>query len=335
MESTALDVLFLEVGDSSRISECRRLAKALAEKEGLPADRVSDVSIVMSEIASNILKHAARGIVQIAPLSQRGSRGVEILAIDRGPGISNPAESFRDGYSTAGTSGTGLGAIRRLSDFFDIHTDAGKGTILVSQIAAAPAAERPALSTAVAARPLAGEPVSGDRSAIRFDSEGTLLMVADGLGHGILAHDAAATAVSAFLRSSERSPAELVQLMHRALRGTRGAAVAVSFVEPGKKRVTFSGLGNISGVVVNAEKSSAMISHNGTAGYEARQIREFAYPWSDESTVVMHSDGLSSNWNLGTLAGLSQRHPAIIAGALYREYGRDRDDACVIVGKRI
>jgi anti-sigma regulatory factor (Ser/Thr protein kinase) len=333
MDQTALTNAFLEIADASRVGESRRITARVAEREGMPAGRAADAAIVVSELTTNLLKHAQKGLLQIAPLSARGqAAGVEILAIDRGPGIANLAASFSNGHSTAGTAGDGLGAIRRLSSDFDVYSQPGKGTVIVSQIFS----ERitvPRFRVGVTARPLAGEPVSGDAWAIRVGEGAALLMVADGLGHGVLAAEASTAATLAFRSSGEQSPERLVELMHRALRGTRGAAVAVARVDFKDFHVRFAGLGNIAGAVAAAGKWQAMVSHNGTAGHEARRVREFLYPWNPESVIVMHSDGLSTNWNLAAFPGLTLRHPSVISGVLYREAARDRDDACVIVGK--
>jgi anti-sigma regulatory factor (Ser/Thr protein kinase) len=307
----------------------------VAEREGMTPDAVSNAAIVASELASNLWKHAQRGELHIAPLSGRGEAGIEILSLDRGPGISNVNDCLKDGHSTAGTSGTGLGAVRRLSDTFDISSQPGKGTIVVSQILAkAPAGPGAGLIVGLTSRPVAGEAVSGDAWAVRSGENAMLIMVADGLGHGVLAADASSAAVDAFNGSTEQSPANLVQVMHGALRGTRGAAVAIARVEFGQARVRFAGLGNIAGTVITSSKSHAMVSHNGTAGHEARHIREFVYPWTDESIIVMHSDGLSTNWNPETFPGLQRHHPSVIGATLYRDAARERDDACIVVGKK-
>ena len=327
---------FLPVDDPSRVAEARRIAMSVAEREGLPPNVISNVAIVASEIASNLFKHAKHGELHVVPLSGRGQKGVEILSIDHGPGISSLTESLRDGHSTAGTSGTGLGAVRRLSDVFDVASQPGKGTILVSQILAKQDGDGDAaFRLGLASRPVNGETVSGDAWAVRIADGAAVLMLADGLGHGVLASDASGAAVDAFENCGERFPAELVQAMHRALRGTRGAAVAVARVEFGRGRVRFAGLGNIAGTVIGAAKSQAMVSHNGTAGFQAAHIREFEYPWSEHDVIVMHSDGLSTNWNAAAFPGLSRHHPTVIGGLLYRESARERDDACVIVGKNM
>jgi anti-sigma regulatory factor (Ser/Thr protein kinase) len=325
---------FLEIDDPSRAAESRRIATKVAEWEKLPAARVADAAIVATELATNLLKHAQRGMLQIAPISALGSPGIEFVAIDRGPGLANVGDYFIDGYSSKGTSGTGLGAIRRLSDEFDIYSQPGKGSVLLARIFAASGDARPAFNLGFTARQSPGESVSGDSWAVRFGQDSLLIMVADGLGHGTLACEASSAAEAAFRASKEEMPVELVQIMHRALRGTRGAAVAVSRIEFREKQVRFAGLGNISGVVVAPAITHSMVSHYGTAGVEARHIRDFVYPWTDDSLIVMHSDGLSAHWNLSTSPGLMQRHPSAISGVLYRDAVRGRDDACVIVGRK-
>jgi hypothetical protein len=109
--------------------------------------------------------------------------------------------------------------------------------------------------------------------------------------------------------------------------------VSVARIEFRESRVRFAGLGNVAGTVVAAGKLHTMVSHSGTAGHEARHIREFQYPWTSDSLIVMHSDGLSSHWDLASFPGLLHRHPSVVSGVLYREAARERDDACVMVGK--
>jgi hypothetical protein len=97
--------------------------------------------------------------------------------------------------------------------------------------------------------------------------------------------------------------------------------------------IRYAGIGNIAGYVVGPAKTQFMISHNGTAGHEATHFQEFLYPFPETSVLIMHSDGLSTSWNLGAYPGLALRHPTVIAGTLYRDAARDRDDACVVIAK--
>jgi anti-sigma regulatory factor (Ser/Thr protein kinase) len=324
---------FLLIDDPSRIAESRRVASVVADREGLSALMMANAALVASELASNLVKHAKRGELHITPLSGRGGAGIEILSIDRGPGISNVNECLRDGHSTTGTSGTGLGAVRRVSQEFGISSQVGHGTVVVSQMRD-PGTPRKQFKIGLVSRPVSGETVSGDDWAVRFEDASLTIMVADGLGHGLLAADASRAAVDAFNRAAEPAPAGLVNIIHSALHGTRGAAVAVARVEMHDARVRFAGIGNIAGTVVGSDKSQAMVSHNGTAGHEVRQIKEFVYPWSRQSIIVMHSDGLSSSWNPSAFPGFHRQHPAVMAALLYREAERKRDDACIIVGRQ-
>ena len=324
---------FLLIDDPSRIAESRRVANLVAEREGLSAIVRANAALVASELASNLVKHAKQGELHITPLSGRGGPGIEILSIDRGPGILDVNECLKDGHSTSGTSGTGLGAVRRVSQQFEISSQVNQGTVVVSQLMDVGAA-RSQFKIGLASRPVSGETLSGDNWAVRFGDASVLMMVADGLGHGVLAADASRAAADAFDRAAEPSPAGLLHIIHSALRGTRGAAVAVARLEMNEARVRFAGLGNIAGTIVGSEKSHAMVSHNGTAGHEVRQIKEFVYPWSSECTIVMHSDGLSTSWNSGAFPGFHRQHPSVTAALVYREAERRRDDACIIVGRQ-
>jgi hypothetical protein len=122
-----------------------------------------------------------------------------------------------------------------------------------------------------------------------------------------------------------------VAAMHAGLRPTRGAAVAVAELIPSQQVVRFAGLGNISGAITGPTESRSFVSHNGIAGHEMRKIQEFTYEWPVDSLLVMHSDGVSARWDLGRYPGLASRHPSVVAGVLYRDYSRGRDDALVVV----
>ena len=124
----------IPVDEVSRVGEIRRAALSLARAEGLDESLSGNVALVATEISTNLLKHARGGEVFLTPLSDRIARGVEILAIDRGPGMGELGQCLTDGYSSGQSPGTGLGAITRLSREFDIYTERDRGTVMVSQI---------------------------------------------------------------------------------------------------------------------------------------------------------------------------------------------------------
>lgn len=326
----------LEVVESSQASEARRAAAALARGLELSEPTAGKLALITTEVATNLARHARGGRLLMRAVEERGRLGVELLALDRGPGIANLDDCLRDGYSTGGTLGGGLGAIRRLAALFDIHTTPGKGTALLARIwdQAPVAADASAFAVGTLRLPRTGESVCGDAWAAEFEPERALLLVADGLGHGPDAAAAADAAVGVFRAERRHGPLEIVQAIHAALRPTRGAAVAVAELDPRRGRVAFCGVGNVAGVMVAHGIQRGMASHDGTAGHEAARIQAFDYPWPDAGVVVLHSDGCSRHWNVAAYPGLEQRHPAVIAGVLYRDFGRARDDATVVVVRR-
>lgn len=307
----------------------RRAAVAMSQEEGLDERLAGNAAIVATEICTNLLKHAQGGEVFLSALSDRSVPGIEILAIDRGPGMTDVERCLADHYSSGKTPGTGLGAIVRQSQEFDIHSEHNKGTVLVARVEGGAARTR----VAGVLKPMTGEDVSGDAWAFRHQGKEIQLIVADGLGHGLMAARASAEAIAAFRRGTDRSPAGMLRDVHGALRGTRGAAVAVACIDCEAGSVRYAGIGNIAGVILGAGKPVMMISHNGTAGYQLPRFQEFSYPLAENALVVMHSDGLHTSWHIDDHPGLRRRDPSIIAGVLYREAARKRDDTCVVVAR--
>ncbi len=318
------------VDDPSRVAGIRRAAKTLAQQEGLDERLVGNVAIIVTEICTNLLNHAQSGEVFLNPLGNRAQPGIEILAIDRGPGMEDVTQCLADGYSSTKTSGNGLGAVARLSTEFDIYSQLGKGTVLVARLQR-PGAARTFIG--VVLKPIAGEEASGDAWAFQKTQQSTALMVADGLGHGVMAELASSQAVSVLRSSTNFSPSSILRQVHAVLHSTRGAAVAVACVDHESASVKYAGIGNIAGVLIGGGKPVQMVSHNGTAGHEFPRLQEFTYPFEDETLLVMHSDGIQNLWNLDAYPGLRRRDPSLIAGVLYRDSARQRDDRCVVVSR--
>jgi anti-sigma regulatory factor (Ser/Thr protein kinase) len=320
----------------SRVAEVRRFAGKVAREEGLPDVATANAEVVATEIATNLMKHAREGEIHITSLSEGGRAGIELLSVDRGPGMSNVDDCIRDGFSSAGSPGTGLGAILRMSDEFDVYSIPDKGTVLVSRIWASAAVGKSGLSIGSVSVPIRGEEVSGDSWAIHaVNGSSVSLIVADGLGHGLLASEASKEAIGAFRASVDDAPAVTLDQVHRRLRGTRGAAVAIAKVDIAGSMLKYAGIGNICGVIAGGPRMQSMVSHNGTAGHEARKLQEFSYNLPASWTLIMHSDGIGTSWSLDRYPGLIRLHPSVIAGILYRDASRQRDDACIVVVKKL
>ncbi len=325
-----------EASDSSRVGEARRAASELARALGFSAPDTERVSLVVTELMTNLLKHARGGELLVVTGRRRVVPAIDILALDRGPGTDDVSRWIRDGYSTAGSPGTGLGAVVRLSTRMDVYSAAGAGTAVLARVARktkpGEGEEAPAFEVGGLAVPLNGEQVCGDGWGVRICERGATVVMSDGLGHGPDAALASAEVLRVLHEAADLAPAEMLSSMASELRHTRGAAVAVALLEPHTRTLRFSGVGNIAGVVCSeSSPQKSLVSYNGTVGHESPRIRELAYPYPADSVVILHSDGLKTHWKLGDYPGLSRRDPALIAGVLYRDFARGTDDAGIVV----
>lgn len=328
--------MLTRVSDSTHAGEARRHAALFGEEAQLSENERGALAIVVTEITTNVLKHAGGGVVMVDSVKQNGHRGVRVLGLDQGRGIRDVAAALLDGFSSSGTAGNGLGAIKRLSSEFDIYSAPEIGTAVLSEIW--PKERKLSqgvvpLQVGVVSTPIKGEEVCGDGWSVKRAGDAALLMVVDGLGHGPMAAEAARTAERVFNESKTASLSGILQDVHDALKATRGAALAVVSIETERELLSFVGVGNIGASIVTPNSSRGMVSHHGTVGHHLSTIQEFKFSWSTESLLIMYSDGLKSTWSLAQYPGIWQKHPALIAGILYRDFTRDRDDVTVLVAK--
>lgn len=324
------DMRWVRVEDPSATAACRAAALTLAARLRFPPTRADQVALAVTEAASNLYKHARQGAMLLRVTREAEEPGVELVTIDAGPGLADSGAALRDGHSTSGTLGIGLGAIRRISNYCDLYSVPGHGTVLVARFW--PGSRRIAAArSAGLVRPITGETECGDVfGAAEMDGSVTGVLC-DGLGHGPLAAIAAAEAVRAVLESPADEPAALIERAHRRLSHTRGGAVGV--VRVTGQVVRFAGLGNIAAMILTDRTRQGMVSVPGIAGHQARAIRQFEYAARPGAALIMHSDGISSRWSPEALPGLNARDPLTIAAAVLAEAGTHRDDAGLLVLK--
>jgi anti-sigma regulatory factor (Ser/Thr protein kinase) len=307
------------------------MATSLAQRSGFSETDAGRVAIASTEAATNLLKHAGEGEVLLHALIDGNRKGLHFIALDAGPGIAAIATALRDGFSTAGTAGSGLGAIARQSTSFDLYSVPKGGTVLLARFwtdGEPRTADRFSGGVGVA-KP--GQEACGDEWLIVDQRDQMTVLVVDGLGHGPGAAEAALRAKDIVRTHAGETPLEIVQRLHSALRPTRGAAAAVARIERGRRVVRFCGIGNIAGVLVLDGTTRSTVSHHGTLGHDVRKIQEFQYPWPPGGALVLHSDGLMSRWTLDRYPGLEQRDATLIAAVLSRDARRGNDDATAVV----
>jgi anti-sigma regulatory factor (Ser/Thr protein kinase) len=307
---------------------------ALCAAMRFPEEDVARAALLTTELTTNLLKHAGHGELLVRALPDDGL-AIELMTLDDGPGFQLD-DAVRDGYSTTGTLGGGLGAMRRLAREFELYSQPGHGSVLRLVLVAGKPAEgqaalpAPTFQWGAVTLPHPGETVCGDAWRVNAQGDVVSLTLADGLGHGEDAHRAAALATAVVVKPLDM-PDEVVQRAHTALRGTRGAALAVARIDLSRAVLAFAGVGNISGVLIEGDSARQMVSHAGIVGHNMRRVQVFEQAFSPVALLVMHSDGLATHWRIDQHPGLRDQHPAIIAAVLCRAHTRGRDDVTVVV----
>jgi anti-sigma regulatory factor (Ser/Thr protein kinase) len=305
----------------------------MGERAHMKESDLARVPLIVTELATNLVQHATGGEIIIRMLPVEAAPGLEIVALDRGPGIADLRRCMTDGYSGSGTRGCGLGAVRRLSTGFDIYSMRPSGTVVISRVSSIDG-EAPALSEFSAISiPAPNEIECGDTWQLRFVGHNLSVIVVDGLGHGPLAAKAAAEGLVVFGDGSFEGPLAYFEAAHSSLNPTRGAAIAVAQVNNNQRKLHYAGVGNITGHLISCGtgKSTSLISQNGIVGTTVRKLQQFDYKWEDGDLLIMHSDGLTDRWNISDYPGLARADTAVIAAVIYRDTKRGRDDSTVLV----
>ena len=323
------------VSDPSCVGEARRHVAHLSRTLGFDEVLAGQAAIAVNELGNNLCRHAQRGQLWIATRSGDAPE-LEILSVDEGPGIADLPQAMRDGYSTGGTPGTGLGAVERLSADFDIHSEPGKGTVVLARFrpATTQSAQQRAFRVSVMAVPAPGETVCGDAWALALDGPRAALLVADGLGHGVRAAEASQAAVEVFLKQPFGDIKAGLEDAHAALRMTRGAAVTYVQLDGEAGTLLAAGAGNVAIRLVSGVYNRSVLVQHGTVGVQMRQVQDIRMDWPAHAMVVCHSDGLQSRWPPEAVTALLGRDPGLAVAVLVRDYGRGRDDVTVLIVRR-
>ena len=323
--------LRIPVEEASQVGEARRAAHFLAREAGFDDASAGRLAIAVTELGTNLVRHARGGALLVG---HAPDGAIEVLSLDSGSGM-DVARCLTDGYSSAGSAGQGLGAVRRAADRFSAFSLPQRGTVIACAVRmppSEPAADRFSIAALGLAAP--GERVSGDGWGLRRDADALMLMVADGLGHGPEAEVAAQAAIAALAASRSASPAEVLDQAHQSMRHTRGAAALLLALSRDGSEVRYAGAGNIGARLVSGIEDRGLMSQHGTLGAQVRRLQDAVSPWPAHAALVVHSDGILTRWELSDAPGLLQCEPAVIAGWLLRDNLRGRDDATVVVVKR-
>lgn len=318
----------VRVDEPSQVGEARRAAVAFTSALGYGERDASGVALAVTELATNLVKHAKAGgdiVLALHPDMER----LDVLALDGGPGIPNVGVAMRDGFSTAGTVGSGLGAIERAATAIELRSGV-HGTVILARFGPRPAHE---VEVGGACLATGGETISGDAWDYARSRGKVRLIVADGLGHGPRAAEAARAAVECFAEHVSTPLDDAMGRIHAALRSTRGAAVALVEIDEAADVIHFLSVGNVSGQILG-DRDRALVCTPGTVGHAMRTMRVTDYPFHAGDALLLHTDGVKGSIHLTDYPGLGTKDPALVAGVLVSERARGTDDATVVVARR-
>ena len=361
-----LSIQTIKIKDETSVGVARRAVHRFASAADFTETELAELDIVAQEIATNAVRYAADGgelhFTDSFSIESERRGSIELFYWDKGPGIYDLEAAMRDSYSTGGGLGGGFGAIRRLTDEFDIYStvspptgrltyaDARRtthGTALLCRKRAKSfstekhnpkesAATDLARRIGVWSRAIEGEEANGDAWFVRENQAGDqmLLAVVDGLGHGKGANEAACAALEVLEEwSGGEALDEIIHATHDALRSTRGAVLGLMLIDRAREQMHYAGVGNTSARVINAPAPARPVSSNGTLGARLGKVSVWTYAWSPETIVIMTTDGVSFSWDIAAYPGLLTKEAQMIAGVLMRDYGRASDDATILVAR--
>jgi anti-sigma regulatory factor (Ser/Thr protein kinase) len=339
-----------DIKDEAQVGAARRGVRRYAARLGFDEEQLSELDIVVQEIGTNAARYATSGGSLQWAETLGAESGLELFYFDKGPGIHDLERALRDGVSSGGSLGAGFGAMRRLFDEFDAYstvkgttrrlTNARRttcGTAILGRKWVAPdvggsaSAQRMTRRVGVWSRPRPDEEVNGDAYFIGAHDGATLLAVVDGLGHGRGAREAAQAATDVLEQWRGEPLDELILGVHDALRATRGAVMGAVVLDPARESFIYAGVGNVELRVLGATDPARPIPTNGTLGARLSNVRVWPHRWTEGTTFVLASDGISATWDINAYPGLAVKSPQLLAGVLLRDFSRNSDDATVLV----
>lgn len=310
-------------------------AKAVAA--GFTTRKVGEMDIIVAELVSNLVRHGGGGSLYVKLVEEAGIQGIEIIAVDNGQGISDVNRVMEDGVSSKNSLGQGLGAIKRLSQVFQIYSQRNWGTIVLVRIfnEEFPAFRKPPKADIrYVAIPKPGEQFCGDGFVSVVSSQHVKLFFGDGLGHGPEAEKAVTAACDAFRRFTDPDPVEIIRYLNSEVKKTRGLVGTAAIFDIKAATWRICGVGNISTRMYNGSVPKNHMSYNGIIGLNVpNTLNAQEVPYEKGQLLVMCSDGLKTRWDIFKLPSILRNDYSILATALIKDFARNTDDMSVMACK--
>ncbi len=333
----AAEPVGIQVNRPAQVKSASDTARKFAAALGFTTVECDEIALAVNELATNLIKHAGEGEIQLNSIESSGGVGIQIISEDNGPGIHDAERAVADGYSTAGSLGAGLGAINRFMDGLEFSPRHHAGLRVVCQrwVRPSPTGSFPRLlEFGAATRAYRLMPENGDTFVIRQWEGHALAGVIDGLGHGQFAQRAAHTAREYVERHFDQPLENIFRGVARDCRATRGVVMTLVRFELARQKVIVASVGNVEVRLLGNPTAFNPRLRRGIVGLSSSTDPvPTEHPWTPASLLILHSDGVQSRWASDQFKELSRETPGVIARRLLDDYGRIEDDATVLVAR--
>jgi anti-sigma regulatory factor (Ser/Thr protein kinase) len=324
--------LCFKVADRSYFALLKKDIHAVAVKAGFSEMKTGEIDIIVAEIVSNLVKHGKGGRLLVKLVKEQGIEGLELISIDDGEGIADVNRMMADGISTTNTLGHGLGAIKRLSNVFQVYSQKDWGTILLTRIFKEELPyQKKANEIRAVVVPKPGEEKCGDAFYCKIGSHAIRLFLGDGLGHGAEAAVAVNAAIQVFKESRDESCADIIRELHKQVRKTRGLVGTVALYMKDEKCWRICGVGNIATRVINGIEVRNNMAYNGIIGHNIPgNMKDQEISAENAQVLVLCSDGIKTKWDLLKYPGILRYDLSILTAAIFKDHARHTDDMSVV-----
>ena len=327
----------MRADDRSYFAILKKEIHAMALAAGFTESRVGEIDILVAELTSNLVKHADGGTIWVKLVEEDGIQGIEIIAVDNGPGMLDVTRMVADGVSTKDTLVHGLGAMKRLSNLFQIFSQKDWGTVVLVRVLAeeVPRYRKPPRTEVRSVLlPKPGEEECGDGFFYTITEDHVRLFLGDGLGHGPEAAAAVVKAGEAFAACTETEPVDIIRFINLQVKKTRGLVGTVAVFNFSEKRWRICGVGNISTKIIGPAGTKNYTAYNGIIGLNVpNTLSAQEVPYEKGQIVVMCSDGLKSRWDTLRYPGLLRYDMSVLTASLIKDYARNTDDMSAVACK--
>jgi anti-sigma regulatory factor (Ser/Thr protein kinase) len=329
--------LLLNVADRSYFAIIKKEVHTLTFNAGFSAKKTGEIDIIVAELVSNLVKHGGGGQLMVKLQEVNGNTFLELIGIDAGKGMTDVGRMMVDGVSTQNTLGQGMGAMKRMSDMFQVYSVRDWGTITVIRVYK----DEPVYFDPVALNqirsviiPKTGERACGDGFFQKTTGNCISLFLGDGLGHGPEAQKAVMQAGEVFMTCQEKEPTLIIRHINALVKKTRGLVGTVVSLDLNERTWRICGIGNIQTRIYDGRELKGYMAYNGIIGLNVpNTLKSHEMPFENGQLLIMCSDGIKSRWDISRYPTIMRYDLTMLCATIIKDFSRNTDDTAVVACK--